>query len=703
MPWPLSQDYNEAVQDPAVNFADPDLCQGQATTNALGLPMPCSGNFADVYHLHGPGGDFAVKCFTREVPGLRKRYAAISAHMGQARLPFAVEFRYMEQGIRVHGRWYPALKMDWVEGLLLNAFVRDNLDRPAVLDALGQLWVRMARRLRAAGVAHGDLQHGNVLLVPDRASSLLLKLIDYDGMWVPALAGRRSGEVGHPAYQHPQRLREASYGPEVDRFPLLVVAAALRCLRVGGRGLWERYDNGDNLLFKAADFADPHHSPLFAELLQLPGPEARSVAARLIAAAQKPLEATPLLEDVFPEGPVGPTAVSPVRAAPAPAVLAPAVPPAWVASLVDPVEPPPGSTRNPAQRKKPALALVLAGAMVLVAFLVAMMVLISHHGASDSEQEQALGPGSGRTNKTRRAHLDKEGKVRTLLGHSGCIRGVVFLPDGRRALSGSSDKTARLWDLETGQELRRFTGHTEEITWVALAPDGTRFATASGDRSVRIWDINNDRALQVLPDHPGPLTCAAFSPDGRRLISVGGFPEVLVWDVWDLARVKVVSRFPVPNGCWCLAFGPAVRGTFAVSPGGLIWLFTSNDPNPRVFHGHTSDVHGLAISPSGALIASGSFDGTVRLWDIANARELRCFNGHLGVVNCVAFSPDGWRIISAGSADRVLRLWDTETGQQLCRMEGHTDNVPCVAISPDGHYALSGGADCNLILWKLPG
>jgi WD40 repeat protein len=275
---------------------------------------------------------------------------------------------------------------------------------------------------------------------------------------------------------------------------------------------------------------------------------------------------------------------------------------------------------------------------------------------------------------------------------------VVFLPDGRRALSGASDKTVRLWDLETGKELRRFVGHTVEVTWVALAPDGTRFASCSGDRSVRVWDVESDRALRVLPGHPGPLTCVAFSPDGRRLIAVGSFPEALIWD-WEGGTV--MNRVGVPNGCWCAAFGPG-GGSFAVTPGALIWLFAGNDPTPRVFKGHTLDVHGLAISPSGTLIASSSFDGTVRLWDVAQGREVRRLKEHVGVVNCVAFSPDGRRLISAGSADRVLRLWEIDTGRQLRRMEGHDGNLPCVAISPDGRYALSGGDDSNLVLWKLP-
>src|SRR5437763_327684 len=193
MPWPLSQDYNEAIQSPAENFADPDLRRGQAACNALGIPMPSSGNFADVYQVRCPdGGRWAVKCFTREAVGLRERYHEISKHLGRVKLPFTVDFTYLEQGIRVAGKWYPVVKMQWVEGLTLNQFVGKHASDPDMLEALFQVWVRLARRLRAADVAHGDLQHGNILLVPGPyANSLVLKLIDYDGMWIPALAGKK--------------------------------------------------------------------------------------------------------------------------------------------------------------------------------------------------------------------------------------------------------------------------------------------------------------------------------------------------------------------------------------------------------------------------------------------------------------------------------------------------------------------------------
>jgi hypothetical protein len=179
-------------------------------------------------------------------------------------LPFTVDFTYLEQGIRVGGQWYPVLKMRWVEGLMLNQFVAKHADHPDLLEALLHNWWWMAKRLRSAKVGHGDLQHGNVLLVRSASnSSLELKLIDYDGMWVPGLAGAPSGEVGHPAYQHSQRLREATYGPHVDRFPLLAIYCAIRALVAGGRALWDRYDNGDNLLFREQDLRSPRDSQLF--------------------------------------------------------------------------------------------------------------------------------------------------------------------------------------------------------------------------------------------------------------------------------------------------------------------------------------------------------------------------------------------------------------------------------------------------------
>jgi hypothetical protein len=197
--------------------------------------------------------------------------------------------------------------MRWVEGLRLNEFVREHADKPAVLEKLALMWVRLAAELRDARLGHGDLQHGNVLLVPgSKNSSLALKLIDYDGMWVPALAARPSGEVGHPNYQHPQRLRDGLYGPEADRFAHLLVSAALRCVQAGGRELWDRHDNGENLLFREDDFRRPGDSRLLAELWALEAADAHALVGHLLLASQAPAAAVPRLEDLAARGAVEP-------------------------------------------------------------------------------------------------------------------------------------------------------------------------------------------------------------------------------------------------------------------------------------------------------------------------------------------------------------------------------------------------------------
>jgi pimeloyl-ACP methyl ester carboxylesterase len=218
-----------------------------------------------------------------------------------------VEFHFQEEGICIRGQWHPLVKMHWVEGFRLNEFVREHLNKPVILDRLAQLWLRLAQELRDAGMAHGDLQHGNVLLVPaHKGGSLSLKLIDYDGMFVPALADRPSGEYGHPNYQHPRRQPESGYNREMDRFSHLLIYTALRCVRVGGEELWQRYDNQENLLFREEDLLRPSKSPLLHELWKISDREARGLVGHLLLGSQGPLESVPTLDELVDSGGVRP-------------------------------------------------------------------------------------------------------------------------------------------------------------------------------------------------------------------------------------------------------------------------------------------------------------------------------------------------------------------------------------------------------------
>jgi WD40 repeat protein len=244
-----------------------------------------------------------VKCWKQPVPSLGLHYARVQEALDRAALECAVKFHFVEEGVRIGDERYPVLKMDWVEGLPLNRVAGDRADSPAVMNALFQLWVQLCREVRGAGIAHADLQHANVLLVPGAwPGAYTLKLIDYDGMFVPALAGAPLEEPGHPNYQHPARGTAGTYSINLDRFPHLVIATALKGLSVVGPPLWQRYDTGDNLLFTAADFQNPAGSALMQELWLTNDPALRALVGKLVLACGWPIAQTPWLDELVTVG-----------------------------------------------------------------------------------------------------------------------------------------------------------------------------------------------------------------------------------------------------------------------------------------------------------------------------------------------------------------------------------------------------------------
>jgi hypothetical protein len=269
MPWPTPQDYNEAVQNPRFAFIDADLRGGQPELTPLGLPRPISGNFAYVYKIQNGGQRWAARCFAKEVSDHQRRYAAISAYLAKIRLQYTVPFTYMPAGIKVQGKVYPILRMQWVQGELLHAFVGRTIGYPDTLISLAKVWSRMMADLKAVQIAHGDLQHGNVLVVGDQ-----LRLIDYDGMFVPALAGEHSNECGHRNYQLPTRTGW-DYGPYLDNFSAWVIYVSIVALAVHPE-LWATHRGGDDcLIFREDDFVHPEGSPVLSDLRASPNAQLR--------------------------------------------------------------------------------------------------------------------------------------------------------------------------------------------------------------------------------------------------------------------------------------------------------------------------------------------------------------------------------------------------------------------------------------------
>jgi len=263
MPWPGPSEYQRVIQNPRICFYDPELKAGTVVLTPLGLPRVASGNFACVYEIRSGARRIAVKCFIRQISDLRRRYGLISQHLQGFWLPQLVRFEYQEQGILVQKQLYPIVKMDWVDGVPLHTFVERHLGDANTLLGLAQQWRALITGLQKARIAHGDLQHGNILV-----SAGQLRLVDYDGMFVPPLLGERAPELGHPNYQHPKRTAK-DYDKSMDNFSALVIYLTLRALAAEPR-LWHSFHTGENLIFLKSDFDSPGQTPIWQQLWQSP-------------------------------------------------------------------------------------------------------------------------------------------------------------------------------------------------------------------------------------------------------------------------------------------------------------------------------------------------------------------------------------------------------------------------------------------------
>jgi hypothetical protein len=289
--WPSARQYAEAVQCPQIAFRDPALREMLPAVDRLGLPLVTSGQFAYVFKLNGAGGgSLAVRCFRGFLGDRGERYRALDAHLAAHRLAALPRFRYLPEGVFVAGARYPALVMDWVTGPTLDVYLDEAAGRRGALLHLAGEWLRLMASLREAGVAHGDLQHGNVIVEGGR-----FRLVDLDGMFVPALGGLESSEVGHRHYQHPRRDAKF-FSPDLDNFSALVIYLSLVAL-AERPSLWsERHD--ENLLFTREDFESPASSPLFAEVRGLNAECARLADALASAADAPDPRRTPWLLDL---------------------------------------------------------------------------------------------------------------------------------------------------------------------------------------------------------------------------------------------------------------------------------------------------------------------------------------------------------------------------------------------------------------------
>jgi WD40 repeat protein len=313
-------------------------------------------------------------------------------------------------------------------------------------------------------------------------------------------------------------------------------------------------------------------------------------------------------------------------------------------------------------------------------------------------------------------------RVLPLTGHRKHVNCVAFHPDSKRLASGGWDNTIKIWDAESGTTIRTLWGHRGFVHGIAFSPDGTRLASVSEDSSVRLWEVATGRELVAFHGHAFFVHALGFHPDGRRILSCSLDGTVKVWDAitsrpvvfrghraWvskvafsrdgrhvysnhDNARMVAAGERAVSvdeTKVWDSFTGGEERTAAEASPG----------PNPEFERGGQIGDY-IVRSPDGQSIVRARPPGLgLEVIDAATDRVLFPLKGHIGVVKCVAFAPNGRRIATAGFNDRTIKLWDSADGREVITLRGHTAGVICVAFSPDGRRIVSGSIDNTARVW----
>ncbi|KAK5887484.1 hypothetical protein CesoFtcFv8_016083 [Champsocephalus esox] len=331
-----------------------------------------------------------------------------------------------------------------------------------------------------------------------------------------------------------------------------------------------------------------------------------------------------------------------------------------------------------------------------------------------------LASGSGDTT-VRFWDLTTETPHHTVRGHTHWVLSISWSPDGKKLASGCKNSQICLWDPVTGTQLgKTLTGHSKWITWLSweplhLNPECRYLASSSKDGSIRVWDTVLGRCEKILTGHTQSVTCVKWGGDGL-LYTSSQDRTIKVWRAKDGVQCRTLQGHAHWVNTLALstdyvlrtgAFEPAdatinpqdLTGSLEELKEKALQRYNKVRGSAPERLGHSALVNEVLFSPDTRLLASASFDKSIKIWDGRTGKYLISLRGHVGSVYQVAWSADS-RLLVSGSSDSTLKVWDIKTGKLNMDLPGHADEVYAVDWSPDGQRVVSGGKDKCLRIWR---
>lgn len=296
------------------------------------------------------------------------------------------------------------------------------------------------------------------------------------------------------------------------------------------------------------------------------------------------------------------------------------------------------------------------------------------------------------------APLSRQATLSDSIRHEKEAWAVVFHPSQPWLITGSDDHTARIWSLETGQELAVLRGHVATVTRLAISSDGNVLATASLDETAKLWDLASNTERCTLKGHLKGVRSITLSPDGNWVATVASDGTAKVWSAksGELIRTLILSsESRLTAAVACSRDGKLLATVFGWEP---VTLWNTSTWQVERTLPHDRPIHSIQFSPDGGFLATGSSHAVLQLWDLQTGTSRLEINGHEGAIRCLTFSPSG-RMLATGSVDQSVRLWDLETAQELAAFTSLGCQVNDLVFAPNGDRLAATLHDGRVQLW----